>query len=271
MLSYKLVDAVLSGSRSRGTDRAVLVTIAEAERLEPIGVALSVEEIAVRTGVGRSTAYRSLRRLRDVFGELEVAPGGGRGQVNRYRVVLSKPSQVETVSPAGNRPDLRTNRPDSGQNRPDLTPPYIEPVKDRKRTVDPPTPYQGEPIKIESATGKDNGGTPDLASLWGDVVAACRETLGPMSTESWIAPLEVVALGPDAVGVHGGREVRWVRDQYGRALHRAATDVLGREARLEFDVAEHHDPRGVEEARREARDRRAVRRARRLPVVGAAS
>lgn len=88
---------VLESSRSEGSDRLVLLAIANHADATGGLSWPSVELIGKEARVSRATVFRSLDSLR-ALGELEFVSGGGRGKTNRYQLVTWKRCQDETLS-----------------------------------------------------------------------------------------------------------------------------------------------------------------------------
>lgn len=92
---------VFDHSRATGNDRLVLLSLADHADDEEWECWPSLERIAVKALVSVRTVQRSIATLVEL-GELEVAPGGGRGRSNRYRLT-GKPGQPVIVSSDGER------------------------------------------------------------------------------------------------------------------------------------------------------------------------
>lgn len=100
-MSIQAMAWVLEFSESVGTDRLVLLAIANHADIDAASAWPSVTRIAAEARVDRATVFRALRRLEEL-GELEVTRGGGRGVTNLYRIKRSQPATVsppETVAP----------------------------------------------------------------------------------------------------------------------------------------------------------------------------
>ena len=139
-INAELFEAVLSYSRTRGSDRLLLAALAALS--DPIGLVadLSTEELRAAAGL----SDRSYRRAREQLlagseVELEQA-GGGRAKTNRW---LVHDPRIAGGAPPGN-PRLRRRR-SSGHNRPLLVSQSAEPKANGSQ---PPaeTPVNAGPV-----------------------------------------------------------------------------------------------------------------------------
>jgi Fe2+ or Zn2+ uptake regulation protein len=89
---------VLSFSESEGSDRLVLLAIANHADADGMNAFPNAARIADEARVGRATVYRAVRRL-VALGEVVRESGGGRGRSNRYSLPC-KGSHGETLSAA---------------------------------------------------------------------------------------------------------------------------------------------------------------------------
>lgn len=124
---------VLERSESEGSDRLVLLAIANHADARG-GLAFpSVRQLALEARVDRATVYRSLARLTSPrceggLDELEVKSGGGRGHPNTYTLkglqdatVKSRETVAERVAPCDETVASRhiNGRTGATQNRPE--------------------------------------------------------------------------------------------------------------------------------------------------------
>lgn len=93
-------------SRAKGTDRLVLLAIADHASDDGTDAYPSVGRLVRRTSVDARTVQRAIRRLVDL-GELQVDEGAGLSGSNRYAVDMT-PRQVATP---GNMPPLAQRHP----------------------------------------------------------------------------------------------------------------------------------------------------------------
>lgn len=104
-MSIKVISWVWDSSASRGTDRLVLLAIADsASGDDGTNAYPSIATLARKAGVSTRTVQRAIRTLVEL-GELEFSPGAGRNGSNLYRVNvrqivtpvrLSPPRQSDT-------------------------------------------------------------------------------------------------------------------------------------------------------------------------------
>lgn len=107
-VSVQAMEWVLLHSDTTGTDRLVLLSIANHADRNGAGAYPSAATIAAEANVHRVTAFRSIERL-ESMGAIEVVHGGGRHRPNTYRIVTDKGSQTTTVSPPENGSALTTD------------------------------------------------------------------------------------------------------------------------------------------------------------------
>lgn len=126
-MSIQAMGWVLSCSESEGSDRLVLMAIANHADADGDLAFPSIEQIAHEARVGRSTVFRALSAL-TAIGELEVHHGRGRGVRNTYRLKTFHDgtlSSAEKVPPRNKKvPPARQKGPNGDtQNRkePSLT------------------------------------------------------------------------------------------------------------------------------------------------------
>lgn len=82
-MSFKAVDTALDYSEAEGSDRLVLVVIAEAANQEGHEAWPAIDTIARRSRVSRRTVFRSIKHLEEM-GEIEVDYKAGKNGTNRY-------------------------------------------------------------------------------------------------------------------------------------------------------------------------------------------
>ena len=100
-MSIQAMGWVLERSRSAGSDRLVLLAIANHADAQGMVAWPKVDLIAVEASVSRRTVFRSLENL-VALDELEITSGKGRGAVNTYYI------KGVTVTP------LSTDKGDTG-------------------------------------------------------------------------------------------------------------------------------------------------------------
>lgn len=93
-MSIRVMTWVWDESRSRGTDRLVLLAIADSASDSGGNAWPAVATLARKAGVDERTVQRSVKRLVKL-GELAVEPAAGQHGVNVYRVVMT-PRQSAT-------------------------------------------------------------------------------------------------------------------------------------------------------------------------------
>lgn len=166
-MSIQALAWVLEHSHAEGTDRLVLLAIANHADSRGANAWPHVDQIAFEARVHRATVFRALTALQ-ALGELEVLKaGGGRGNRNHYQLTM-KPSQgatlwLERKTVAGcdvtvaETPETvagcdKNGRTGATQNRP-------EPSKafDGDRPADPKGPAAAEhqPWRIPPLTDED--------------------------------------------------------------------------------------------------------------------
>lgn len=86
-MSNAALTAVWSRSKSEGTARLVLLSIAD--RADDKGRAFcGAKDLCQRTNAGRRTVFTALRELRDDLKELAIMEGKGPRGCNRYQITL---------------------------------------------------------------------------------------------------------------------------------------------------------------------------------------
>lgn len=86
-MSFTAVESVLRGSRAKGSDRMILVVIAECADHDGANAYPAIETIAERANVNRATVFRAIERLRGL-GELQVEFKAGPRGCNLYTVAI---------------------------------------------------------------------------------------------------------------------------------------------------------------------------------------
>lgn len=87
-MSNAALTAVWNRSRSEGTARLVLLSIAD--RADDKGRAFcGAKDLCQRANAGRRTVFEALRELRDELKELTVLPDKGPRGCNRYEITLN--------------------------------------------------------------------------------------------------------------------------------------------------------------------------------------
>lgn len=141
-MSVRVMSWVWEHSRAEGTDRLVLLAIADCASDDGGNAWPSVDTLAAKAKVSERTVQRSIRSLR-LLGEVDVVEGGGRNRTNIYTVKMTPrqddtpdnltpvnmsprqsdrvTSEAETVTPVtqnGDTGDTRTvlNRPNRPKN-----------------------------------------------------------------------------------------------------------------------------------------------------------
>lgn len=129
-------------SRAEGTDRLILLAIADSANDDGGNAFPSIETLSDKAKVSERTVQRSVRSL-VLLGELQVIPNAGRNGTNVYRVRMD-PRQSDTpvnlTPPSESHPrqsDGVTPGASGGDNRvtPGVTPVSPEPSFNQQRTV----------------------------------------------------------------------------------------------------------------------------------------
>lgn len=94
-MSWQATTAVAKNSRAKGSDRLVLLCIANYAQGDGGGCWPSVATLCADTLLGRRNVQYTVRRLQRL-GELEVQTGAGPGGANLYRILLPMPSAGRT-------------------------------------------------------------------------------------------------------------------------------------------------------------------------------
>lgn len=119
-MSIQAMGWVLEHSQSEGSDRLVLLAIANHANSSGELAYPSAAMLAAEARVDRRTVFRCIHRL-SAIGELDVARGGGRGKTNSYRLngVTTPPLVSETVTSDPVKGDISSRNGDScvTQNR----------------------------------------------------------------------------------------------------------------------------------------------------------
>lgn len=123
-VSIQAMGWVLGHSQSEGSDRLVLLAIANHADADG-GLAFpSVAMIGEEARVDRATVFRALARL-EQLGELEIVRGRGRGMRNTYCLKRLQDATLDRVAPRNKRvaSDAQKGRSSATQNRqePSLT------------------------------------------------------------------------------------------------------------------------------------------------------
>lgn len=137
-MSIRVMTWVWDHSRSRGTDRLVLLAIADAASDSGGDAWPSVPTLARKAGVDERTVQRSVQRLVKL-GELAVKPAAGQHGVNVYRVVMT-PRQSATPGavppPAERHPTNTANGAEPDEDpRQSVTPGNLPPRQSATQTV----------------------------------------------------------------------------------------------------------------------------------------
>jgi hypothetical protein len=139
-VSVRILSWVWDSSRSEGTDRLVLLALADQARDDGTTWP-SVETIALRSRVSERTVQRSIKALQ-LLGELAVEANAGTRGTNKYTVIVS-PRQIDTpdnLTPVSQSPrqiDGVTPMTRSGDTRVTRT------VKNHQLPPNPPAPRGG--------------------------------------------------------------------------------------------------------------------------------
>jgi len=122
---------VWSHSSSKGTERLILLAIADNARDDGSDAYPSIETLARKAGgLDERTVQRAITRLVEL-GELEVTEGGGRGRSNRYRVVMRNPGAAP-VNPGDFAPNPGGIAP---KPRQDATRTILEPSENHPESL----------------------------------------------------------------------------------------------------------------------------------------
>lgn len=142
-MSVKVMSWVWEHSLSRGSDRLVLLAIADCASEDGSNAYPSMAELVRKTGLSERSVQYSIRDLVKL-GELFVNANGGPRGCNRYRVVMTE--GVQTLHPADSAPRTDCTTPQ------DLHPATVAPPQGlhlTSATVAPGTVL--EPSKISSS------------------------------------------------------------------------------------------------------------------------
>jgi hypothetical protein len=170
-INARLLEHVLSQSAARGPSRLLLATLAALADESGAVDGLSTDDLCRACGLANST-YRRARSALLVSGEVElVDDGGGRGRMNRWRVLA--PASRLTASSVRPR---RRRAPSPGQ------PPLLSPVR-----FEPTSAVASQPLVAEVDAHAEK--RPDLSGV--------TDRKGPEL--SGVSPPK----GPDASGVSG--------------------------------------------------------------------
>jgi hypothetical protein len=141
-MSFTAVEAVLTHSEAKGTDRMVMVVIAECADHDGANAWPAIETIAKRANVDRSTVHRALKRLSE-SGELKVEYKAGPHGCNLYEVTLCGDGDSRKSPPDSRNGETQTTlEPPDGEEKTPSIPPsqqvwdhFCEVMKPRNRNL----------------------------------------------------------------------------------------------------------------------------------------
>jgi DNA-binding MarR family transcriptional regulator len=172
-VSNTALNTVFAHSRSQGTARLVLLSIAD--RADDHGRAFcGAADLCRRSKADRATVFRAVRSLRQL-GELTVLPDKGTRGCNRYEITVNQ-SQNATSSKT---PLVAICNTTSGNLRP--------------KPIRTPNKKQAEPIALPH-------GEP-LAAAWRDFTAYRSEIRCPLTPTAASRIVKQLAAVPEAVAV----------------------------------------------------------------------
>lgn len=135
-MSVKVMSWVFEHSAATLGDRLVLLAIADHANNEGLDAFPSVDTIAKKARVDRSTVFRSIERL-VALGELKVQSGGGRGHTNAYSVTMEQ-SHIATDKKGRNMrpcpPETVASEAINGRNEAEKTVAQCDPNLKRTNT-----------------------------------------------------------------------------------------------------------------------------------------
>lgn len=133
-MSYQHVDRVLEFSKSKGSDRLVLIAIAWYAN-DADGLAWpAIETIAERAGVSAATVYRCLDKLADELHELQVHKNEGPRGTHVYRMTVADGEQMELLATSQSASTSQSATPLAD----------CEDLSDCNPNLVPSTSYEGE-------------------------------------------------------------------------------------------------------------------------------
>lgn len=172
-MSNTALNTVFANSRSQGTARLVLLSIAD--RADDHGRAFcGAKDLCRRSNADRATVFRAIRSLRKM-GELTVLPDKGTRGCNRYEITVNQSQNATSCK----TPPVAICNTTSGKMRPkpNRTP--------NKKQAEPITLPHGEP----------------LAAAWKDFTAHRSEIRRPLTPTAASRIAKKLAAVPEAVAV----------------------------------------------------------------------
>lgn len=144
-MSYEATDAVLKQSRSRGTERLILLVLATHANPESGEAWPSISTLATESMMGERQVQALIRRLQ-VAGELTIQEGRGRKNTNTYRLTCLERVQDRTErvqDPAPFHAQEKVQDPtEKVQDR-------VKKVQDSAEKVQDPAPEPKEPNRTK--------------------------------------------------------------------------------------------------------------------------
>lgn len=140
-------------SRSKLSARLVLLAIADHANGDGLDAYPSTVQLMRKTGLSERAVQKAVAELVEL-GELHVSAGGGRGNTNRYRVLMvERPDEVDEVNPADPAPFENPADPAPFDGNPAQKTPYSGNPAEKTPYSCPETPQSTTGNPAESAPG----------------------------------------------------------------------------------------------------------------------